>query len=52
LFTNQKCLLSRAEGCNIRIQLSTASKEHAKISVRIGDGTVTAQYDLKQDTCS
>eukprot|EP00092_Neocalanus_flemingeri_P090503 GFUD01114642.1.p1 GENE.GFUD01114642.1~~GFUD01114642.1.p1 ORF type:complete len:197 (+),score=41.33 GFUD01114642.1:70-660(+) len=37
---NEECLLGRAEGCDIRIQLPIVSKEHAKISVKVLDGSV------------
>ncbi|MEM7024896.1 MAG: FHA domain-containing protein [Pseudomonadota bacterium] len=30
---NDSCLLGRAEGCDIRVQLPTVSKEHCKITV-------------------
>jgi len=42
---NEECLLGREEGCDIRIQFPVVSKEHSKISVRIGDGTVIALFD-------
>ena len=42
---NEECLLGRTEGCDIRIRLpilqkSIVSKEHAKISVKVEDGSV------------
>ena len=36
----QTCILGRAEGCDIRIQLPIVSKEHAKVSVHVKDGKV------------
>ena len=37
----QECLLGRAEGCDIRIQLPIVSKEHAKLKVQVTDGAVS-----------
>ena len=37
---SQECLLGRAEGCDIRIQLPIVSKEHAKLKVKVQDGAV------------
>ena len=37
---NEECLLGRAEGCDIRIQLPIVSKEHAKLEVQVHNGTV------------
>ena len=30
---SSECLLGRAEGCDIRVQLPTVSREHCRISV-------------------
>ena len=40
-FFCQECLLGRAEGCDIRIQLPIVSKEHAKLKVKVKDSAVT-----------
>ena len=37
---NEECLFGRAEGCDIRIDLPTVSREHAKLKVQVSDGTV------------
>ena len=34
---SSECLLGRADGCDIRIQLPTVSREHCKISVNQSD---------------
>ena len=38
-FVNESCLLGRAEGCDIRVQLATVSNEHCQITVN-GKGEV------------
>ena len=40
----QECLLGRAEGCDIRIQLPIVSKEHAKLKVQVTDGAVSLVF--------
>ena len=35
-----ECLFGRAEECDIRIDLPTVSREHAKLKVQVSDGTV------------
>merc|ERR1711864_47493 len=35
---SEECLIGRAEGCDIRMQLPIVSKEHAKVSVTVDDG--------------
>ena len=35
---DEECFLGRAEGCDIRIELPTVSKKHAKIKVQVTDG--------------
>ena len=40
IFPFQECLLGRAEGCDIRIQLPIVSKEHAKLRVKVQDNSV------------
>ena len=35
-----ECLFGRAEECDIRIDLPTNSREHAKLKVQVSDGTV------------
>ena len=37
---DEECFLGRAEGCDIRIELPTVSKKHAKIKVQVTDGAV------------
>ena len=37
---HKECWIGRGEGCDIRIQLPTASKKHAKLKVQVTDGGV------------
>ena len=47
----QECLLGRAEGCDIRIQLPIVSKEHAKLKVQVTDGAVSSLKDCLRLWC-
>jgi antigen KI-67 len=34
---NTQCLFGRSEGCDIRVQLATVSKDHCKININEND---------------
>ncbi len=46
---NSACLLGRAEGCDIRVQLPTVAKEHCRVSVVPGGKEVSEITDLRRD---